>query len=197
MTGTSEARFAGLVAVRIAWITAIVVCALAILIELFSGTGGGDSSRQLPGFAFSDGGDSSPQLPEFASFDPAAPLVGAAAQQDRSDRTKKGASRTRHSGSGVPPRLGSHPEDTGDRAPVNTRRPKPPQAPEDDPAGAPQAPSVTEPELPQAPVGEPVEAPQAPVGDPVEAPQAPVGDPIGTPEAPESNRPKPPKPPKP
>jgi hypothetical protein len=45
MKGTSEARLAGLVVVRIAWITAIAVCVLVILIELLSGTDGGDSSQ--------------------------------------------------------------------------------------------------------------------------------------------------------
>lgn len=44
--GTSEVRLAGLVAVRIAWITAILVCVLVILIELLSGTDGGDPSQE-------------------------------------------------------------------------------------------------------------------------------------------------------
>jgi hypothetical protein len=44
--GTSELRLAGLVAVRIAWITAIAVCVLVILIELLSGTDGGDPSQE-------------------------------------------------------------------------------------------------------------------------------------------------------
>jgi hypothetical protein len=45
MKRTSEVRLAGLVAVRIAWITAIAVCVLVILTELLSGTDGGDSSH--------------------------------------------------------------------------------------------------------------------------------------------------------
>jgi hypothetical protein len=184
MTGTSEGRMAGLVAVRIAWITAIVVCALAILIELFSGSSGGDSLRQLPGFAFSDGGDSSPQSPEFASFDPAAPLVAAAAKQDRSGRAKKGDPRNRHSRSGIPRRSGSQPEDTGGRTPVVTPRPKPPQAPGREPAVAPQAPGSDPTEAPQAPGSDPTEAPQAPGGGPTDAPQAPGGDPTDAPQAP-------------
>jgi hypothetical protein len=48
MKGTSEVRLAGLVAVRIAWITAIVVCAFVILVELLSGTEGGDPSQESP-----------------------------------------------------------------------------------------------------------------------------------------------------
>ncbi len=94
--GTSEVRLAGLVAVRISWITAIVVCALAILIGLISGTDRGDSSQQLPGFAFSEGGDFSPQLPESALFDPAAAMVGAAAHGG-SQRPGQGGSSWRHS----------------------------------------------------------------------------------------------------
>jgi hypothetical protein len=184
MTGTSEVRLAGLVAVRTAWITAIVVCALAILIELSSGSGSGDSSRQLPGFAFSDGGDSSPQLPEFASFDPAAPLVGAAAQQDRAGRAKKGAPGKRHSTSGIPRRSGSQPEDTAGRTPVVTPRPKAPQAPGGQPGVAPQAPGSEPTEAPQAPGGYPTEAPQAPGDDPTDTPQAPGGDPTDTPQPP-------------
>jgi hypothetical protein len=44
--GTSEAILVGLVAVRIAWITAIVVCVLVVLIDLLSGTDGGDPSQE-------------------------------------------------------------------------------------------------------------------------------------------------------
>jgi hypothetical protein len=46
--GTSEARLAGLVAVPIAWITAILVCPVAILIGLVSGTGSGNSPPAPP-----------------------------------------------------------------------------------------------------------------------------------------------------
>jgi hypothetical protein len=127
----SELTLAGLAAVRITWITAFVVCVVSILTGLLSGTDdGGDSSQQFPGFAFDDGGDSSQQLPEFALVEPAAAIFGAeapqkaqrtkpaAAQEDRSGRTKEGALGEGHSRSGVPPRSGSHPEGADGREPV-------------------------------------------------------------------------------
>jgi hypothetical protein len=166
--GISEARLAGLVAVRITWITAILVCAVAILIGLISGTGSGNSSPQFPGFAFSkglsDGRDSSHQSSESASFHPAAAMVGAAAHRDRNGRVVKGAHGKTHYNSGVPTRSGSQPEDSGGRTPVVTHRPKPPQAPEGDPAEAPQAPSGAPTKPPQAP---PVASPNPPPAPPV------------------------------
>ena len=193
--GTSEARMTGLVAVRIAWITAIVVCAAAMLIGLFTGTGtgtGGDPSQQLPGFAFSAGRDSSQRLPAFSSFDPVAATVGAAAQEDRSGRAKEGAPGDSHPASGVPPRSGTQPEDAGGRTLVITPRPKPPRAPEGDPAEAPQAPPVSPAKPPPAP---PVSRPQPPPEPPVISP-GPTPEPPVTPPEP-SKPPKAPKPPKP
>jgi hypothetical protein len=174
--GTSEARLTGLVAVRIAWITAILVCAVAILIGLVSGTGSGNSSQQFPGFAFSgapsDGRDSSQQSPNSASFDPAATTVGAAAHHDRKGRAMKGAAGDR---SGAPTGSGSQPEDTGVRTPVVKPRPKPPQTPEGGPAEAPQAPSGAPPKPPQAP----------PVTPPDSSPAPPVTPPDSSPAPPE------------
>ena len=199
MKGTSQARVTGLVAVRIAWIMALAVCGLAILIGLLTGTGTGDPSQRLPGFAFSAGPDSSHQSPGFTSLDPAAVTVGAAAHEDRG-RAKERAPGDRHSGSGVPPRLGSQPEYTGGRTPVVTPRPKLPQAPGGDPAEAPQAPSVAPPKPPKPP--EPTPAP--PVTSPEPTPAPPVTSPEPTPapvtpsEPPKSQKsPKPLKPPKP
>jgi hypothetical protein len=185
----SEARLAGLVAVRIAWITAILVCAVGILIGLFSGTDGGYPSQQLPGFAFSEGRDSSQRLPDFASFDPAAAMVGAAAQEDRSGRAKEGASGGSHSRSGLPPGSGSRPEDTGGRTPAVTPRPKPPQASEGDPA----------PVIPPKPPNEPSVAPPKPPKEPSLAPPKPpkAPKPPKPPKKPSVDPPKPPKPPKP
>jgi hypothetical protein len=195
--GTSQARVTGLVAVRIAWITAIAVCALAILIGLLTGTGTGDPSRQLPGFAFSAGRDSSHQSPGFTWHDPAAAMAGAAAQKDRSRWAKEGAPGDSHSGSRIPPRSGSQPEDTGGRAPVITPRPKPPQAPGGDPAGAPQTPSVGPPTPPKPP--KPPQAPPEPTpAPPVTPPEPTPAPPVTPPEPPKPPKsPKPPKPPKP
>ena len=182
MKNGSEVTLAGLVAVRITWITATVVCVVSILIGLLSGTNGGDSSEQFPGFAFSDGGDSSQQLPEFALFEPAAALFAAeaqqkaprtktaAAQEDRSGRTKEGALGEGHYRSGVPPRSGSHPQGADGRKPVVTSSPKPARAPSLTPPKLPQAPSVSPPKLPQAPSVSPPKLPQAPSEIPAPSP---------------------------
>ena len=204
MKGTSQARVTGLVAVRIAWIMALAVCGLAILIGLLTGTGSGDPSQRLPGFAFSAGPDSSqqsPQSPGFTSLDPAAAMSGAAAQKDRSRRAKEGAPGDSHSGSGVPHRSGSQPEYTGGRTPVVTPRPKPPQAPGGDPAEAPQAPSVapTKPPKPPEPTpAPPVTSPEPTPAPPVTSPEPTPAPPVTPSEPPKSQKsPKPLKPPKP
>jgi hypothetical protein len=197
----SEVTLAGLVAVRITWITATVVCVVSILIGLLSGSDGGDS-QQFPGFAFSDGGDSS-QQPEFALFEPAAAMFSAetqqkaqrtktaAAQEDRSGRTKEGALGDGHSKSGVPPRSGSHPEGANGRAPVvrpsekppratSLTQPKPPKAPSVSPPKLP-APSVKPPKLPQAPSVSPPKLPQAPSVNPPKLPKAQSEIPVPSP----------------
>ena len=196
--GTFEVRLAGLVAVRIVWITAIVVCALAILIGLLSSSDGGHSSQQLPGFASTEGGDPSQPLPEFASFDPAAGILGPAPQQDRSGRAKEDRPGRSHSGAGIPPRSGSQLEDTGGKGPAATPRPKAPQAPQGDPAEAPQAPSVTSPEPTKAPSVSPPKPPEPP--KPVKPPEEPSVSPpkpVKPPKEPSVPPPKPPKPLKP
>jgi hypothetical protein len=202
MKNGSEVTLAGLVAVRITWITATVVCVVSILIGLLSGTNGGDSSEQFPGFAFSDGGDSSQQLPEFALFEPAAALFAAEAQQkaprtktaaareDRSGRTKEGAFGEGHYRSGVPPRSGSHPQGADGRKPVVTSSPKPARAPSPNPPRLPQAPSVNPPKVPQAPSVDPPKLPQAPSLSPPKLPQAPSLSPPKLPQAPSLSPPK-------
>jgi hypothetical protein len=175
----SELRLAGLVTVRITWITAILVSVLAILSGLLSGTDGRDSSQQLPGFAFTDGGDPSQQfLDEFALFDPAASVVGggktktAAPEDERSQRAKEEAAGDSRPSSGVPHRSGSQPKDVGGRAPVVTPQPNPPQAPSVTDPEPPQAISVTDPEPPQAPSVTPAPS-QPPVSVSVPAPSQP------------------------
>jgi hypothetical protein len=197
----SESTLVGLVAVRITWITATAVCVVSILIGLLSGTDGGDSSPQFPGFAFSDGGDSSLQSPEFALFEPAAAMFGAetqqkaqrtktaAAQEDRSGRTKKGAPGEGHSRSGVPPRSRSHREGADGREPVVTPSPKPSRSTSVTPPRHPQAPSVKPPKLPQAPSVNPPKLPPAPSEITAPSPppvslkvSAPVQTPVTVPE---------------
>lgn len=176
--GGSEIRFAGLAAVRITWITAIVVCLLAILIGLLSGTDSRNSSGQLPGFAFSDGGDPVQQSPESASLDPIAALGGVVdgkaqrtmagvAQGDRSQRADERAPGDTHSGTRVPGGSGSQPGNEGGqrgneggRGPSPTPRAKSPQPPSSNPSKPTPAPPVSTPKLPQAPVSPPKPAPQ-------------------------------------
>ena len=172
--GGSEIRFAGLAAVRITWITAIVVCVLAILIGLLSGTDSRNSSGQLPGFAFSDGGDPS-QFPESASLDPAAALAGvvdgkaqrtktAGPQGDRSQRADVRAPGDTQSGARVPEGSGSQPGNEGGRGPSPTPGPKPPQPPSSTAPKPTPAQPVSLPKLPQAPVSpsKPAPAPSPP-----------------------------------
>ncbi len=159
---------------RITWITAIVVCVLAILTGLLSGTDSRNSSGQLPGFAFSDGGDPWQQSPEFASLDPAAALAGvvdgkaqrtqrtitAASLGHRSQRADERAPGDTHSGARVPGGSGSQPGNQGGRGPSPTPGPKSPQPPSSNPTKPTPAPPLSPPKLPQAPVSPPKPAPQ-------------------------------------
>jgi hypothetical protein len=192
----------GLVAVRITWITAILVCGVAILVELFSGTSGGSASRQLPGFAFSAGRDSSQRLPKFSSVDPAAAMAGGAAPDGRSGRAKQKPPGS-HSGSRIPPRSGNQPVDTGGRKPVVTPRPKPPRAPQGDLGKTPPAPSVTPPEAPKppkepsTPVAKPPKPLEEPLVEPPKPPKPPKEPSVDPPDPAEEPLPEPPKPSKP
>lgn len=183
MKGTSEVRLAGLVVVRIAWITTIVVCGLVILIGLLTGTGGGDATRQLPGFAFSHDRDYSHQSsdfqsPELASLAPSAVLADAVRQKDRNRRATKSVPEESHYMPGVPTRTKSQPENTGGRTPVVTPRPKPPRTPGSDPPEPPQAPSVVPPKLPKPPpVISPEPSPAPPESPPGPSPAPPEPSP--------------------
>jgi hypothetical protein len=176
MKSTSEVRLAGLAAVRITWITAIALCVLATLSGLLSGSDGGNSSPQFPGFAFTDDGDSSQLFPDFASLDPAAGLIGGDAQRNaqkndaptnapetqgtetagpqgnRGHRVDEQAPGDNHSRTGVP-QPGAQPEDTGGGPPSSAPAPNRPQAPAVSPPKTPQAPTVNVnvPKPPQAP----------------------------------------------
>ena len=114
MRKASEVRLTGLAAVRITWITAIVVCVLAVVSGLLSGTDGRDSSRQFPGFAFTDGGNAQnaqQPLPDFASLDPTAALVGGAVQKTAA-KTQKDETAWPH---------GTRGQRVSDRAPGDSR----------------------------------------------------------------------------
>jgi hypothetical protein len=180
VNSTPDIRLAGLVAVRITWITAIGVSVLAILSGLLAGTDGRDSSLQLPGPPFADGGDTSQQLPEFALFDPAAPLVGAvktktaAPRDDRSQRAREQAPSDRHSDSGIPDRSGSQPQpkDPGGSGPAVTPRSNPEAASVTRPTSS-QTPSVSRPDTPQTPSVSQPDTPQTPSVTLPDPPQSP------------------------
>jgi hypothetical protein len=203
----SEARIAGLAAVRITWITAIVVCVLAILSGLLAGTDGRNFSQQFPGFGFTDGGNSSQQFPEFASFDPAAALVGeepqrnapttqktetAGPQGHRGQPIDEQASGPGHSKTGVP-HPGSRPESVGGRAPSSAPRPNRPQAPTVNIPKPPQLPTVSLPKPPQAPT---VSLPKPSQGPTVSLPKPPQAPTVSLPE-PQLPTVSPPEPPQP
>jgi hypothetical protein len=198
-----EGRFAGLAAVRITWATAIVVCVLAIVSGLLSGTDGGNSSQQFPGFAFTDDGNASPPFTDFASLDPAAPLgpaaalVGGEAQQNtpktqktetagpqgnRGRRVDEQAPGDGDSRAGVR-HPGTQPEGADGGPPSSTPAPNRPQAPTVSPPEpeTPQAPTVTVnvPEPPQAPsvsvnVPNPPQEPSGPSAPSLSLPQVSV-----------------------
>jgi hypothetical protein len=187
MRNASEIKLTGLAAVRITWITAIVVCVLAIVSGLLSGTDGRNSSRQFPGFAFTNGGNAPQLLPDFASLDPVAALVGGEArknapktqknetagpQGNRAQRVDEQALGDSHSKAGVPP-SGTQPEGSGGRPPSSTPGPNRPQRPTVDVPQLPQAPTVSvnvpkPPQLPSVSVNVPNSPPPSP-------PQAPSG----------------------
>jgi hypothetical protein len=151
---------AGLLMVRIAWVTAILAGVLAILFGLLSGTDGGDSSggshqsASAPGFAFEV--QEKPERPGPAVL--------------RDDRNKPADVRIPGEappGSGAPSRLADQPGDAGGGAPDVTSQPAPQPKPTPAPRPNPQPPPRPKPPPPppQAPVTsqptppEPVQAP--------------------------------------
>lgn len=130
---------------------AVLLAVLVILGERFSGTGGGDSSRQLP---------------QAASAAPAAPLVGmeaqrkarsatnAAPRQDRGRHANEQAPGDSRSSSGAPRQAAPEPAGAGGGALGHTPRPKPPPAQSVSPAPSPGSPSA-----PTHTTGKPVGSP--------------------------------------
>jgi hypothetical protein len=146
----SDPRLAvSIAAVRITWIAAIVVCGLAILSGLLSGTNVGDPSLESPGSAFADSSDSPQLLPEVALLDPAQPVGEFRESQMKAQRTKTAApqddwgQRAKEQAPGEN-RSGSQPDDSGGGTPTDRPEPNPPQSP-----------SVTRPDPPQEPSGNP------------------------------------------
>src|SRR3954451_16150714 len=184
---TAHVRSAGLAAVRITWIIAIVVCVLATAGGLLFGGSGRDSSRQFPGFAFTDGADPLQSLPDLASFDPTAALVvGGRKAREKHRATKSGrlweegtrladrriprapnrsVSDRREAGGGRAPSGGSPPS--------SSSRPSPTHAPTVSPPKLPDAPTVSPPKVPDAPPVSPPKLPDAPSVNPPASVSAP------------------------
>jgi hypothetical protein len=144
----------GLVIVRIAWLAAILVGVLAILLGWLSGGGGNPSGEQAasaPGFAFE-----AQQKTESAE--------AAAPRDDRNQRAKGQILVGSRPGSDAPSGSAGPPDDTGGGAPVVTRQPTPTPSPKPKPTPAPQ-PKPT-PAPPQVPVSS-QPAPPEPVQPPV------------------------------
>lgn len=161
----SELRLAGLAATRLVWITAIVVCVVAILIGLLSGTDGSNSSSQYPGFAFTDSGNSSQQVPDFASLDPVAALIGGdthanASTTEKTETAGPQGNRGHWVNDQVPgdnasrpdgPHSGSQRGDAGGSPPSSAPAPDRPHAPPVSLPKPPKAPSVSVNIPPKAP----------------------------------------------
>jgi hypothetical protein len=184
---TARASSAGLAAVRITWIIAIVVCVLATTGGLLFGGSGRDSSRQFPGFAFTDGADPPQPLPELASFDPTAalPVGDGKVQQHR-----KGAARTvrgedsgpvdrpadadTHSRAHAPGRSVGEQPGLSERGPAGAEAPPSSSGPK-----LPEGPSVSPPKLPEAPSASPPSLPKPTAPMSVAAPVRPADDELG------------------
>jgi hypothetical protein len=137
---------AGLLIVRIAWITAILVGVLAILVGLLSGTDGGDSSAGSSETAFAPGFGFEAQ-PEAQSAKPPA------RRDDRVRRAEVQLAAESRPSSGAPSRSAGRPADDGGSTPVATPQPapqpKPTPAPQPKPTPAPQPkPTPAPPQLP-------------------------------------------------
>lgn len=168
----------GLGAVRITWIAAVVVCALAIITALVSGTNGRGHSPAFPGFSFSGGTDQADAqtFPELDSFRQAASHTAVrgreaaktaangkspALRKGRGLPTDKQALDKSRSGVRAPRAPSSQPDRTGGRDPAtggggpstggggSSTGGRAPSTPKA--PSAPQAPSLPKPAAPQLP----------------------------------------------
>jgi hypothetical protein len=200
MKSASGFGLAGLAAVRITWIIAIVVCVLAVLTGLLSGTDGRNSSRQYPGFAFADGGDSLQpfpgiqQLHGLASLDPTAAPVGLEAQKNpltsqktetpgpqgnRDHGVNEQAPADRHPRPAVPHQEGQ-PEVTGGRPPSSAAGPDRPQAPTVT-VNIPKPPQLPTVSVPDPSPSQPPQAPSGSTGPSLPEVSVNVSAPVQTP----------------
>jgi outer membrane biosynthesis protein TonB len=138
--------------VRIAWITAILVGLLAIVVGLLSGSDGGDSSRASPEAAFAPGLAFEAQQKAHSAKTPAP-------RDDRSRRAKGQIPEQSRPSSGAPSGSADQPAQDNGRAPVVTPQPTPTPAPKPKPTPAPQP--KPSPAPPQVPVSSQPPPPQA------------------------------------
>jgi outer membrane biosynthesis protein TonB len=142
---------AGLLIVRIVWITAILVGVLAILLGLLSGSDGGNSSKGSPEAAFGPG----------FTFEAQPNAEGAktpALRDDRSRRAKGQIPQESPSSSGASTGSAVQPADDGGSTPVATPQPEPQPEPRPTPTPAPRPkPTPAPPQLPVAPQPAPPE----------------------------------------
>lgn len=147
----------GLVVVRIAWITAIVLGLVVIVVGLLAATDGGDSSKGSPQAAFGPGFD-------FEAQEKAQSVEIAAPRGDPNRRARGQIPGESRPGSGGPSGSAGQTGEGGESAPAATPEPKPAPAPEPKPAPAPRPKPAPSP--PQVPVSS-QPAPPEPVQSPV------------------------------
>jgi outer membrane biosynthesis protein TonB len=142
--------------VRIAWMTAILMGLLVILLGLLSATDGGDSSKRSPlaafgpGFAFEAQG-------KVPSEEIAAP------RGDRNQQAIGGIPGESRLGTGAPSGSAGQTGEVGGSAPAATPEPNPAPAPEPKPTPSPQPKPAPAPQVPVSSQPAPPEPVQPPV----------------------------------
>ena len=145
--------------VRIAWITAILMCLLVILLGLLAATDGGDSSKGSPQAAFGPGF-------AFEAQEKPPSVEIAAPRGDRNQQARGQISGESRPGTGAPGGSAVQTGEAGGTAPAVTPQPKPTPAPRPKPTPAPQPKPAPAPAPPQVPVSS-QPAPPEPVQPPV------------------------------
>ena len=143
--------------VRIAWITAILLGLLVILLGLLAATDGGDSSKGPPQAAFGPGF-------AFKAQEEAQSAEIAAPPGDRNQQARGQIPGESHPGTGAPSGSAGQTGEAGGSAPAATPEPKPAPTPEPKPAPAPRPkPAPPPPPVPVSSQPAPPEPVQPPV----------------------------------
>jgi hypothetical protein len=145
--------------VRIAWITAILLCLLVILLGLLAATDGGESSKGSPQAAFGPGF-------AFEGQEKAKSVEIAAPQGDRNHRARGQIPGESRPGTAAPLGSAGQTGEAGGTAPAVTPQPKPAPAPRPKPTPTPAPPPKPAPAPQQVPVSS-QPAPTEPVQPPV------------------------------